>query len=71
MCCLQQVRWREQGARMVGMGERKYKLWWSSRSDWVGGVRVMVKEELCERVMEVRRMSDRVMTVALFLKRIC
>ena len=30
----------------------------------VGGVGVMVMEELCENVVEVRRVSDRVMTLA-------
>ena len=30
VCCLQ-VRWRGQGARMLGMKGRKYKLWWSGK----------------------------------------
>ena len=29
----------------------------------MGGVGVMVKEELCEKVVDVRRVSDRVMTL--------
>ena len=62
MCCLQ-VRWRGQGARMLGMKREKYMLWWSGKRDGVGGVGVMVKEELCEKVVEVRRVSNRVMTV--------
>ena len=33
-------------------------LWWSVEGDGVGGVGVMVKEELCEKVVEVRRVSD-------------
>ena len=33
-------------------------MWWYGD----GGVGVMVKEELCEKVVEVRRVSDRVMT---------
>ena len=49
VCCLLEVRWRGQGARMKG---RRYKLWWSGKGDGVGGVRVMVKEELCEKVVE-------------------
>ena len=52
MCCLQEVRWRGQGARMLGM-----KLWWSEKGDRVGGVGVIVKEELCELV-DVGRLSD-------------
>ena len=61
MCCLQEVRWRGQVARMMGMKGRIFRLWWCV--DGVGGVRVMVKEELCRKVVEVRRVSDRVMSV--------
>ena len=57
VCCLQEVRWREQGARMLGMKGRRDKLWWSGK-DGVGGVGVMVKEELYDKVVEVRRVSD-------------
>ena len=55
MCCLQEVRWRGQVARMLGMKERRYMLWWSIKGDGVGGVGVVVKEELCEEVVEVRK----------------
>ena len=67
MCCLQEVRWRGQGARFLGVMGRRYKLWWSGNSDGTGGVGVLVKEELCEKVMEVRRRSDRVVTVVMVL----
>ena len=55
MCCLQEVRWRVQGARMLGMKGRRYKQWWCEKGDGVGGVGVMVKEELCEQLVEVGR----------------
>ena len=29
MCCFQEVKWR--GAIMLGMKERRYKLWWSGK----------------------------------------
>ena len=29
VCCLQEVRWRGQGARMLVMNGRRYKLMWS------------------------------------------
>ena len=64
VCCLQEVRWREQGARFVGVKGRRYKLWWSGNSDVTRGVGVLVKE-LCEKAVEVRRKSDRVMTVVM------
>ena len=45
------------------MNGRRYKLWWSGKGNGVGGVGVIVKEELCEKVVEVRRLRDRVMTL--------
>ena len=51
---------------MLGMKGRTYNLWWSGRGDGVGGVGVMVKGEMSEKVVEVRRVSDRVMTVDVF-----
>ena len=63
MCCLQEMRWRGQGAGMLGMKGRRCMLWWSGKGDGVGGVGVMVKEELCRGAREIRRVSDRVMTV--------
>ena len=51
VCCLQEVRWRGQGEQFLGMKGRTYKLWWNSNG--TGGVGVLVKEELCEKVVEV------------------
>ena len=65
VCCVQEVRWRGQGARFLGAKGRRYKLWWSGNSEGVGGVGVLVKEELCEKVVEVRRKSDRVMAIVM------
>ena len=36
------------------------------KEDGVGGVRVMVREAMCEEVVRVIRVSDRVMTVVVF-----
>ena len=55
-------RWDGEG-RMLEKEGKRYKLWWYGKGDGVGDVEVMVKEELCEYVVEVRRASDRVMTV--------
>ena len=50
--------WRGKGAGLMEIKGRRYKLWWSEKGDGVGGVGAMVKEELCEKVVEVRRVSD-------------
>ena len=54
------------GARMLGMKGRRYKLWWSGKGDGIDGVGVMVMEELREKLVEVGRVSDSVMTVVVF-----
>ena len=53
MCCLQEVLWRGQG---VGYERRKYKLSFSENG--VGDVGVILKEGLCEKVVEVKKVSD-------------
>ena len=70
MCCLQNVRWnvRWQGARFVGCRGRRYKLWWSENNDRMGAVEIPVKEELCEKVVEIRRKSEQVIAMVLAFK---
>ena len=60
-CCLQEVRWRGQGARFVGVKSRRYKLRWLGNNDGIEGAGILEKEKLCEKIVEVRRKSDRVM----------
>ena len=43
---------------MLGVKGMRYRLCWSGKGDGVGGVGVMMKEELCEKMVEVRRVSD-------------
>ena len=43
---------------MLEMKGRRYKLWWSGKEDGAVGVGIMAKEELCENVVRVRRVSD-------------
>ena len=49
----------------IGVKGRRYKLWWCGNDDKTGGVGILVKEELCEKVVEVRRRCDRVMGIGL------
>ena len=43
---------------MLAMNGRRYTLWWSGKGDGV-----MMKKDLCEKVVDVRGVSDSVMTV--------
>ena len=68
VCCIQEVRWKGQGARFVGALGQRYKLW-SGNDAGFGGVGILVKEEISGNVVEVRRKSDRVMAIVLTLGR--
>ena len=41
VCCMQEVRWKGQGARFVSTSGRRYKLWWSGND--VRSVEILVK----------------------------
>ena len=69
VCCIQEVRWKGEGARFVGTLRRRYKLWWSGNDAGFRGVGILVKEEISGNVVEVRKKSDRVMAIALTLGR--
>ena len=64
------TRWRGQGARFVGVKGRRYKLWWSGKNDGIRGVGILVKEELCEKVVKVRRKSNRVLAMVLVFEEV-
>ena len=52
--CLQEVRWRGQGARFAAIKGRRCKWYWFGSNNGIG-VGILVQEELCEKVVEVRR----------------
>ena len=69
VCYLQEIRWKDQGARFVGTSGRRYKLWLSGNDAGFGGIGILVKEKISGNIVEVRRKSDRVMTIVLTLGR--
>ncbi|ESO12114.1 hypothetical protein HELRODRAFT_158537 [Helobdella robusta] len=64
VAALQEIRWKGEGTRFVGAKGGRYKLWWK-RDDGTGRVGVMVREELVEKVLEVRRRSNGVIVVVM------
>ena len=60
ICCLQEVRWKGQGAKMIGNG---FKFLWSGVCKAENGVGVIVANWLIVKVAGVERFNDRVMKV--------
>ena len=53
---------------MLGTKGRRHKPLWSGKGDGVGGVGVVVKEELCEKMGEVKMLCDKVMTAVVIFE---
>ncbi|XP_063611353.1 craniofacial development protein 2-like [Penaeus indicus] len=58
--CVQEVRWKGGGVREIGEG---YKLYYSGSRPGGNGVGIILDEELKQRVVEVQRPSDRLMSI--------
>ena len=66
-CCLQETKWKGEGARSIEGGGRKYKFFWKGCKDGVSGVGVLVAEKWIQHVVEVCRINERIMVVKIAL----
>ncbi|KAK3505975.1 hypothetical protein QTP70_025472, partial [Hemibagrus guttatus] len=60
--CVQEIRWKGSKARSIGAG---FKLFYYGVDSKRNGVGVVLKEEFVRNVLEVKRVSDRVMSLKL------
>ena len=63
--CLQETRWKGSKARNIGGG---CKLFYNGADGRKNGIRIVLREELAESVLEVKRVSDRLMAIKLEVK---
>ena len=54
---------KNEGVKRLRGGDFKYKLYWKGEETGCGGVGLMVKHDLVESVMEVRRVSPRIISI--------
>ena len=67
ICCLQEVRYKNEGTTSFGSNEERYKLWYCGNSEGTGGVGILDKQCLTERVLEVVRVNDRIIKIKILL----
>ena len=60
--CLQETKWKGSKARNIGGG---YKIFYNGANGRKNGIRIVVRKELAESVLEVKRVSDRLMAMKL------
>ncbi|KAK3570342.1 hypothetical protein QTP86_017287 [Hemibagrus guttatus] len=65
--CVQETRWKGSKARSIGAG---FKLFYYGVDSKRNGVGVVLKEEFVRNVLEVKRLSDRVMSLKLEIERV-
>ena len=63
ICCVQEVRYKRNSTTTLGEGSDSYKFWYSSSSSGTNGVGILVRRDLAEDVIEVERISDRIMRI--------
>ena len=67
ICCVQEVRYKGDGARTLGVNEEKHKLWYSGGRQGLHGVGIMVRQDLVDNVLKIERFSDRLIKIRLVL----
>ena len=60
---LQEVRYKNEGGKYLKGGDFEYKMYWKGENTGQGGVAVMVKKDLVNSVVEVKRVSARILVV--------
>jgi len=62
-CCVQESGWKGEGARMFGGDGKIYKFFWKGNEAGLAGVGIFVAEEFITKVVEVKRVSDRILVL--------
>ena len=57
-------------ARLLGLQVMRYNLWCSGCQEEYGRVGVVVNDALCDRVLEVWRTNDRVLSLAIVFEEV-
>ena len=65
ICCIQEVRYRNEGTTTIGTEDEKKNLWYSGNNAASGGVGILVRQDMVQNVVEVERHSDRIIQVKL------
>ena len=63
--CLQETKWKGSKARNI---ENGCKLFYNEADGRKNGIEIVVREELAESVLEVKRVSDRLIAIKLEIK---
>jgi len=63
ICCVQESRWPGCDDKMLGNSGARYKFFWQGCTDGNAGVGILVLEKWIDKVVDVRRLNERVMCI--------
>jgi len=67
VCCLQETRWKGEGARILKGFSAEYKFFWQGCKDGISGVGILMSSHMIDQVVEVYRHSDRIMKIKIVI----
>ena len=67
ICCLQEVRWRGAGTRLITGKDTQYKLFWVGNKEGSSGVGVLIAEKWIDKVIHLNRVNDRLMLIKILI----
>ena len=65
--CVQETRWKGESTRKIGSEGCRYKLFWKGCKEGTEGVGVYVAEKWWDSVLQVNRVSERIMVLKMKL----
>ena len=69
VCCLQETRWKDGNAKMIGREGTRFKFFWVGSKVGQAGVGVLVAEKWVDKVVEVQRVCERILVLRLMVGR--
>ena len=67
ICALQEVKYKKEGTKLVNGGEYNFKLYWMGEEVGQEGVGILIKSELTQKIVEVKKVNPRTITMGIVM----
>lgn len=68
--CIQETRWKNlaKKSRFLDLKSRQYKLYYYGTSQGKNGVGIVLKKDLCEKLVEIKYVNDRIILLKIVME---
>jgi hypothetical protein len=67
VCCVQETRWKNSGARIISGKESEYKFYWQGNKQGNAGVGIFVDRKWIDSIVDVKRVNERIIAIKLII----